>query len=66
QIFINKGFTLKEIIIKEQLNCSLINYWKEKSKQLNFYLLALEYIFVLYNKERILYIIKIFRYIKEE
>ncbi|MEG0978232.1 MAG: DNA methyltransferase [Bacilli bacterium] len=49
QIFINEGFTLKEIIIKEQFNCSSTNYWKEKSKQLNFYLLAHEYIFVLYK-----------------
>ncbi|MEG1354093.1 MAG: DNA methyltransferase [Malacoplasma sp.] len=51
QAFIKSGFILKEIIIKEQFNCSSTNYWKEKSKQLNFYLLAHEYIFVLY-KER--------------
>lgn len=47
QTFINNGFTLKEIIIKTQHNCSSTNYWKDKSKKMNFYLLAHEYIFVL-------------------
>lgn len=44
-IFIQAGFTLKEIIIKEQHNCKRTNYW---SKNLNrdFYLLAHEYIFI--------------------
>ena len=45
-VFINSGFTLKEIIIKEQHNCKSTSYWQNKSKQLNFYLLAHEYIFV--------------------
>ncbi len=44
-IFIKSGFTLKEIIIKEQNNCKMTNYWKNKN--IDFYLLAHEYIFVL-------------------
>lgn len=43
-LFIGAGFNLKEIIIKEQHNCKMTNYWK--SKNLDFYLLAHEYIFV--------------------
>ena len=46
QIYIDTGFILKEIIIKEQHNCKSTSYWQNKSKQLNFYLLAHEYIFV--------------------
>lgn len=49
QTFINNDFTLKEIIIKEQHNCSSTSYWNDKSKTLGFYLLAHEYIFVLYK-----------------
>lgn len=44
-IFIQTGFTLKEIIIKEQHNCKMTEYWKNKN--IDFYLLAHEYIFVL-------------------
>lgn len=44
-IFIQKGFTLKEIIIKEQHNCKKTDYWQ--SKNIDFYLLAHEYIFIL-------------------
>ena len=46
QKFIEAGFTIKEIIIKEQHNCKGTQYWKNKSDTLNFYLLAHEYIFV--------------------
>lgn len=46
QIYIDTGFVLKEIIIKEQHNCKSTSYWQSKSKQLNFYLLAHEYIFI--------------------
>lgn len=46
KLFEDAGFSLKEIIIKEQFNCKSTNYWNEKSKQLGFYLLAHEYIFV--------------------
>lgn len=45
-IFIQNGFTLKEIIIKEQHNCTKTNYWKNNSISKDFYLLAHEYIFV--------------------
>lgn len=45
-IFIKSGFKLKEIIIKEQHNCSSTEKWKEISKRKNFYLIAHEYIFV--------------------
>lgn len=44
-IFIQTGFTLKEIIIKEQHNCKRTNYWSQNVKR-NFYLLAHEYIFI--------------------
>lgn len=49
EVFLNNGFSLKEIIIKEQYNCKLTSYWKNKSKQYGFYLLAHEYIFILFN-----------------
>lgn len=45
QLFINVGFRLKEIIIKEQHNCRSADYWQ--GKQVNFLMLAHEYIFVL-------------------
>lgn len=45
-IFIKSGFKLKEIIIKEQHNCSSTAKWKKISKERNFYLIAHEYIFV--------------------
>ena len=46
-IFIQTGFKLKEIIIKEQHNCKMTDYWKNKN--MDFYLLAHEYVFVLYK-----------------
>ena len=45
-IFIQTGFTLKEIIIKEQHNCKMTNKWN-KNQNRDFYLLMHEYIFVL-------------------
>ena len=45
QKFIDNGFKLKEIIIKEQHNCRSTSYWEKKER--SFYLLAHEYIFVL-------------------
>lgn len=45
-IFINAGFRLKEIIIKQQHNCSSTAYWKELSIRKNFFLIAHEYLFV--------------------
>ena len=44
-IFIKTGFTLKEIIIKEQHNCKRTNYWRQNVNR-DFYLLAHEYIFI--------------------
>ena len=40
------GFSLKEIIIKEQHNCQATGYWKTNSIKYNFLLLAHEYLFV--------------------
>lgn len=45
QVFLECGFVTKEIIIKEQHNCSSTKYWKDKKT--SFLLLAHEYIFVL-------------------
>ncbi len=47
QKFINAGFMLKEIIIKEQHNCKATVFWKTNSQKYNFLLLAHEYVFVL-------------------
>jgi len=47
QIFINSGFILKEIIIKEQHNCSSNKYWNRRN--LDFLLISHEYIFVFYK-----------------
>lgn len=44
-IFIETGFTLKEIIIKEQHNCKKTGYWSQNQSR-DFYLLAHEYIFI--------------------
>lgn len=46
KIFEAAGFTLKEIIIKEQHNCKATGYWKTNSVKYNFLLLAHEYLFV--------------------
>jgi len=46
KIFLNAGFMLKEIIIKEQHNCKATGYWKTSSLKYNFLLLAHEYLFV--------------------
>ena len=44
QKFVDAGFRLKEIIIKEQHNCKSTGYWEKQNN--NFLLLAHEYIFV--------------------
>lgn len=44
--FIKAGFTLKEIIIKEQHNCKATGFWKTNSVKYNFLLIAHEYLFV--------------------
>lgn len=46
QIFQDVGFTLKELIIKEQHNCRATGYWKTNSVKYNFLLMAHEYLFV--------------------
>jgi len=46
KIFEHTGFTLKEIIIKEQHNCRATGFWKTNSIKYNFLLLAHEYLFV--------------------
>ncbi len=43
-IFLEQGFFLKEIIIKEQYNCRSTDYWEKQNN--DFLLLAHEYIFV--------------------
>ena len=45
QKFIDAGFTLKEIVIKEQHNCRSADYWVGRKR--SFLMLAHEYIFVL-------------------
>ena len=46
KIFQDAGFTLKELIIKEQHNCRATGYWKTNSVKYNFLLIAHEYLFV--------------------
>lgn len=46
QVFINEGFTLKDIIIKEQHNCKATGFWYKRSIEYNFLLIAHEYLFV--------------------
>lgn len=49
QKFVDAGFRLKEIIIKEQHNCRSADYWEGKER--NFLMLAHEYIFILKKTE---------------
>lgn len=46
RVFQDAGFTLKELIIKEQHNCKATGYWKTNSVKYNFLLIAHEYLFV--------------------
>jgi DNA modification methylase len=46
RIFMQAGFSLKEIILKEQHNCKTTGYWRERGEKFNFLLLAHEYLFV--------------------
>lgn len=48
-LFLNQGFRLKEIIVKEQHNCNCTKYWEKISLKKNFYLLAHEYLFVFFK-----------------
>lgn len=45
-VFQEAGFKIKEIIIKEQHNCSTTGFWRKSSVKYNFLLLAHEYLFV--------------------
>jgi len=45
QKFVEKGFVLKEIVIKEQHNCRSTDYWERCERK--FLMLAHEYIFIL-------------------
>ena len=47
QIFQNQGFTLKEIVIKEQHNCRSTEKWEGVSKNKNFLLIKHEYLLIL-------------------
>ena len=49
KIFQDAGFTLKELIIKEQHNCRATGYWKTNSVKYNFLLIAHEYLFVFHK-----------------
>ncbi|MBU2028544.1 RNA methyltransferase, partial [Patescibacteria group bacterium] len=44
--FLNKGFKLKEDIIKRQHNCQATGFWANKSRDLNFLLIMHEHLFV--------------------
>ena len=46
EIFKETGLKLKEIIIKEQHNCSSTGFWRNQSIKYNFFLIAHEYLFV--------------------
>ncbi|MBP2024507.1 TRM11 family SAM-dependent methyltransferase [Peptoniphilus stercorisuis] len=48
-IFIEEGFILKEIVIKEQHNCRATGFWKTNSIKYNFLLLAHEYLFIFHK-----------------
>jgi DNA modification methylase len=44
--YLEAGFVLKEIVIKEQHNCKTTGFWYAKSIQYNFLLIAHEYLFI--------------------
>lgn len=46
KVFIDAGFKLKELVIKEQHNCKATGYWKTNSIKYNFLLIAHEYLFI--------------------
>lgn len=46
KVFQENGFTLKELIIKQQHNCRATGYWRTNSVKYNFLLIAHEYLFV--------------------
>lgn len=46
KIFEDEGFVLKELIIKEQHNTKATGFWKKRSIEYNFLLIAHEYLFI--------------------
>lgn len=46
KLFEATGFTIKEIIIKQQHNCKATGYWAKNSIKYNFFLIAHEYLFI--------------------
>lgn len=46
-IFLDEGFILKEIVIKEQHNCKMTYKWEKICEERNFLLIAHEYLFIL-------------------
>ena len=48
-LFLQQGFSLKEMIIKEQHNCKATGFWKTNSVKYNFLLLAHEHLFVFHK-----------------
>lgn len=48
-LFLQQGFSLKEMIIKEQHNCKATGFWKTNSVKHNFLLLAHEHLFVFHK-----------------
>ena len=49
QLFENAGFSLKELIIKQQHNCRATGYWRTNSIKYNFLLIAHEYLLVFHK-----------------
>jgi len=51
QVFLDAGFVLKEIVLKEQHNCKATEFWHQKSIDFNFLLIAHEYLFIFRKPE---------------
>lgn len=47
QAFLEKGFILKEDVMKKQWNCKATGFWMKRSKEYNFLLLKHEHLFIL-------------------
>lgn len=46
QVFLDAGFTLKELVVKEQHNCRATGFWKTNSMKYNFLLIAHEHLLI--------------------
>lgn len=49
-VFVNAGFNVKEIIIKEQHNCRATGFWKTNSIKHNFLLIAHEHLYIFHKQ----------------